>query len=196
MDNDRINIIGAAPFWAALLALALFAQGCAHRQLEAGGVYDGDRLLYEFDGVLLAYGETTQELLDLAARHPQTVADIDGLPDFLAQLKQDRARVINEAGAIRNDYENGKALAGDLAGQQRVLNIAINMAREYVLRVASTPQALLWEPDANETDFAPGHSVEIVPYYTRHSHNVQGWEIPDYSYAGQLSRVPWNLKEY
>lgn len=139
---DKIRIIKTLALILGLSAFAIAMQGCAgNRALSPTGKYDGDKALYEFDGALLAYAETTEELVDLAERHPVAVENIEGLADFIADLRRNRLRLINEAGSLRRDYLAGKALVGELRGSEAGFKIAVEAARAYLLRVASDDSA-------------------------------------------------------
>lgn len=68
----------------------LFQQGCANRTLDPSGVYAGDKLLFEFDGVIVETTKTFQEVVGLADRNAVFVQE---RPDLAAEVMKIRSEI-------------------------------------------------------------------------------------------------------
>lgn len=124
------------------LILILIAEvlliGCAtNRILDPNGAYNGDRILYDFDGILLNYSDITEKLLEVAARNPGAIAESESMSSFVAELKANRKSVLSRAKAARSNYIVTRTAMGSLTDVQAIMEFAIEAARTHLITLAT-----------------------------------------------------------
>lgn len=102
----------------AVFAFALLAStGCQNtRQLAPDGPYQGDALLARYDEVLLQIEATFDDLIALADRNPQAVAENESLQEAVAKVRAeldgipDDNELLTRLIRTRNAYVSAKSL--------------------------------------------------------------------------------------
>lgn len=77
----------AFAFFFLLLSPLFLATTCNQGQLDPAGPYGGDKLLYDFDGVIVETTKTFQEVVALADRNAVFVANRPDLAEKVAKIR-------------------------------------------------------------------------------------------------------------
>lgn len=129
-----------------LVALSLSLSGCPSltRELDPGGPYAGDRLLYQFDGVITEAFDVFTDVVGLADRNPAVVA---AHPDLAAKVAAIRAEITppalpdetlvklyaaRDAYVIAKTAANAQALETNIATARTLLETARSVLPLFV----------------------------------------------------------------
>lgn len=130
MKSARFNLIALV----LLLSGGMIHTGCVspnQRALDPAGAYSGDRVLYEFDGVILEVQRTIDDIINLAARNPGLIK-----PAEVARIKGKRAEWLSGAIATRDLYERTKGTANptSLEGKIQFMRSILDELRPLLVK--------------------------------------------------------------
>lgn len=125
-----------APLFLLFTASLFMAASCGQGQLDPSGPYAGDKLLYDFDGVIVEATKTFQEVSaladrnavfvanrpDLAANVAKIKAEIDGVPQPSETLV--RLHLARDAYLAAKSATNTEALRKEIATARTLLETA------------------------------------------------------------------------
>lgn len=120
-----------------LILLTFIFSGCVtqNRDLDPSGPYQGDKILYEADNLILQASDIFKDIEDLAQRNPGFVGTNDEFRDFVNNIRTDKKQWLTEVLAARDLYALTKSQADlkTLEGKLLFLRQILIQANRYLI---------------------------------------------------------------
>lgn len=120
-----------------LILFALLFSGCVtqQRDLDPIGPYQGDKILFEADNLILQASDIFKDIENLAQRNPGFVGTNGDFRNFVNQLRFEKKQWLTEALAARDLYAQTKSQVDlkSLEGKLAFLRQILIQANRYLI---------------------------------------------------------------